>query len=402
MNDFDRTEPTQGMTTPVSRRRLLSMGAMGAAGLSAFLAACGSKKAATTTTAATETTTAGASGATATTAAAGGTALEKAKVHFVYVGPPNDAGWTETHDIARQAAEKKFGGKIETSFTPNVGFDASTTQLFEQLASQKYDMIIANTEYADLMNGVSAKHPEIKWLECDGHKFTANEFGYYVSHTDSAYLLGIAAAMLAPSGKIGYIGAFPTATLYNDVNGLLLGARSVNPNATVKTVLVNTYFDPQKAAQAADALLNDGVEFLFGVMDEPTYLQKAEAKGVWTGYWNLDQSKAAPTKYVANFDLSGWTGFYESQFQALLDGTWKAAADTVLIDCPLGPWGPNVPQNVKDAVAAAQKKLADGSLNVYMGPLKDTKGNEVLAAGKTIDRQGAYKVNWAIEGVTGI
>lgn len=385
MNDSDRNELPEGLRAPVSRRRLLTMGAMGAAGLSAFLAACGGKKSSTTT-----------------TAAGGAAGADAKKVHFVYVGPPNDAGWTETHDIARKAAEAALGGKVVTSFTPNVGFDASTTQLFEQLASQKYDMIVANTEYADLMSGVAAKHPEIKWLECDGHKFTANQFGYYMAHTDTAYLLGVAAGLLAPNGKIGYIGAFPTATLYNDVNGLLLGARSVNPKAEVKTVLVNTYFDPQKAAQAADALLNDGVEFLFGVMDEPTFLQKAEAKGVWTGYWNLDQSKAAPTKYVANFDLSGWTPFYEAQFKALVDGSWKAATDTVLIDCPLGPWGPNVPQNVKDAVAAAQKKLADGSLTVYTGPLKDTKGNEVLAAGKTIDRQGAYKVNFAIEGVTGI
>ena len=60
----------------------------------------------------------------------------------------------------------------------------------------------------------------------------------------------------------------------------------------------------------------------------------------------------------------------------------------MLIDCPLGPWGPNVPQNVKDAVAAAEAKLKDGSLVVYTGPLKDTKGAEVLAAGKTIDREG--------------
>ena len=74
----------------------------------------------------------------------------------------------------------------------------------------------------------------------------------------------------------------------------------------------------------------------------------------------------------------------------------------MLIDAKLGPWGPNVPQAVKDAVAAAEKKIADGSLNPYTGPLKDTKGNEVLAAGKTIDREGAYKVNFAIEGVTGI
>jgi basic membrane lipoprotein Med (substrate-binding protein (PBP1-ABC) superfamily) len=214
--------------------------------------------------------------------------------------------------------------------------------------------------------------------------------------------MGVAAGKLAPNGKIGYIGAFPTATLFNDVNGLLLGARSVNPKATVQTVLVNTFFDPQKAAQAADALLNDGVEFLFGVMDEPTYLQKAESKGVWTGYWNLDQSKAAPTKYVNNFNLTSWEGFYTSQFNALLDGSWVAPTKPVLLDCPLDKWGPQVPKDVQDAVAAAQAKLASGELSVYTGPLKDNKGKEVLAAGKKLDSQGAYETNFAVEGVSGV
>ena len=292
--------------------------------------------------------------------------------------------------------------KIKSAFTPNIGFDASTTQLFEQLVADGNNLIIANTEYGDLMSTVTDKNPDVKFLECDGHKFTSNLFGYYMAHADTAYQLGVAAGMLAPSGKIGYIGAFPTATLYNDVNGLLLGARSVNPAATVKVVLVNTFFDPQKAAQAADALLSEGVEFLFGVMDEPTFLQKAEAKGVWTGYWNLDFREAAPTKYVTNFDLTGFGPFYEDQFSKLLAGTWVAEKETVLLDCPLGAWGPNVPQNVQDAVAAVAGKLKDGSLAVYTGPLKDTSAKEGVAAGATIDRQGSYSVAFAVEGVTGL
>lgn len=406
MNESERNDSIPGIGQPISRRRAITLGAFGVAGLGGILAACSDdKKAESTTTAAPETTAAGTettAAGTETTAAPSGNALESAKVHFVYVGPPDDNGWTQAHDQARLAAEAKFGGKIKSAFTPNIGFDASTTQLFEQLAADKNDMIIANTEYGELMSVVADKNPGIKFLECDGHKFTDNLFGYYMAHAEPAYLLGIAAGLLAPSGKIGYIGAFPTATLYNDVNGLLLGARTVNPNATVNVVLVNTFFDPQKAAQASDALLSQGVEFLFGVMDEPTFLQKAEAKGVWTGYWNLDFRTAAPTKYVNNFVLENFAGFYEDQFAKLLAGTWVAEKQTVLLDCPLGEWGPEVPQNVKDAVAAAQAKLADGSLQVYTGPLKDTKGAEVLAAGATIDRQGTYSVNFAVEGVTGL
>lgn len=299
--------------SPMGRRRFLqlgALGALGAAGAGSLLAACGSDEDSSDGTTAGTT---GGTSASADTAASGGTAApsgEAVKVHFVYVGPPDDNGWTQAHDIARQAAEQALGGKVVTAFTPNIAFDASTTQLFEQLVADGNKMIIANTEYAGLMTGVADANPDVAFLECNGHHFTENCSGYYPAHETTAYLMGVAAAMLGAT-KIGYIGAFEMATFYNDVNGLLLGARSVNPEATVQYVNVQTYFDPQKAAVAADALLSDGVDFLYGVMDEPTFLQKAEEAGVWTGYWNLDFRSAAPTKYVNNFDLSSFAGFYE-------------------------------------------------------------------------------------------
>lgn len=373
----------------IPRRRFLQLGALGIVGIagsSSFLAACGGDDDDEAT----------APANTGGTAATG----EPVKVHFVYVGPPDDNGWTQAHDDARLAAEQALGGAVETSFTPNIGFDASTTQLFEQLVADGYKMIVANTEYAGLMTGVADANPDVAFLECNGHHFTENCTGYYMAHETTAYLMGVAAAALGAS-KIGYIGAFETATFYNDVNGLLLGARSINPEATVQYVNVQTFFDPQKAAVAADALLSDGVDFLYGVMDEPTFLQKAEEAGVWTGYWNLDYRSAAPTKYVNNFDLSSFGPFYEQQMRALVEGSWTPSPDVILLDCPLGEWGDEVPQDVKDAVAAAAAKLESGELSVYQGPLVDNKGTQVLAEGETLDSKEAYAVAFAVEGVTG-
>ncbi len=379
------------MGAPMPRRRVLKLaglGALGVAGAGTLLGACGDDDEGTAST---------------TTAAAGGGGGgngDPLKVHFVYVGPPDDNGWTQMHDDARKEAEAALGGAVVTAFTPNIGFDASTTQLFEQLVADGNSMIIANTEYAALMTGVADANPDIPFIECNGHHFTDNCFGYYMAHETTAYLMGVAAAQLGAT-KLGYIGAFETATFFNDVNGMLLGARSVNPDATVQYVNVQTYYDPQKAAVAADALLSEGVEFLFGVMDEPTFLQKAEEAGVWTGYWNLDFRSAAPTKYVSHYDLTEFGPFYTQQMQALVDGTWSASATPVLLDCPIGDFGDEIPQDVQDAVAEIAAKLDSGELNVYEGPLTDNAGNEVLAAGEIIDRQGAYEVNFALEGVTG-
>lgn len=384
---------------PMTRRNALRLGAFGVGGiaLGGLAAACGDDDGGD----------AGSSGgdASSTTAAAadgGGDALESIKAHWVYIGPPDDNGWTQEHDRGRLAAAAALGGSLTTEFTPNIGFDASTTQLFQQLADDGNDIVFANTEYAQLLSDVAAANPDTKFVECNGHVFTDNLFGFYLAHETTAYQMGVAAALLTDNARIGYIGAFPTATAYNDVNGMLLGARSVNPDATVETVMVSTFFDPQKAAQAAEALLNNGVEMLFGVMDEPTFLQLSEEAGVWTGYWNLDFREAAPTKYVSNYDLSAFGPFYTEQCQAVLDGTWSAPGEVALLEAPLGAFGDEVPQDVQDQVTAVAEQLASGGISVYAGPLVDNTGTEVLAEGETIDPLAAYAVDFAVEGVTGI
>ncbi len=384
-----KTAKNRGLFLPqsatMSRRQALKMGAYGLGGLAvagSVLAACGDDddEAASTS----------------------GAAREKIKAHWVYIGPPDDNGWTQEHDRGRLAAQAALGDRLETAYTPNIEFDASTAQLFQQLVDDGNDIIFANTEYASLLTDVADASPDTKFCEINGHHYSDNLFPFYLAHEITAYELGVAAGHLTDNGRIGYIGAFPTATAYNDVNGLLLGARSVNPDAVVETVLVSTFFDPQKAAQAANALLDSGVGFLFGVMDEPTFLQLSEEAGVWTGYWNLDFRSAAPTKYVSNFDLSEFGPFYTEQCRRVLDGTWRSQDEVRLLDTPLGAWGPNVPQDVQDAVAEVSTKLRSGEMGVYDGPLVDNTGTERVVAGESIDSLGAYAIDWAVEGVSGI
>jgi basic membrane protein A len=365
----------------VSRRNALKMGAFGVGGLAlggSLLAACGDDD------------------------EGSGGGSDSIKAHWVYIGPPDDQGWTQRHDEGRLAAVAAMGNKMESGFTPNIGFDAGTTQLFQQLVDDGNNIIFANTEYAGLMTDVADANPDVKFVETNGHHFTENTFGFYLAHEVAAYLMGVAVGHLTENGRIGYIGAFPTATAYIDVNGMLLGARSVNPDAVVEAVMVSTFFDPQAAAQASDALINNGVEFLFGVMDEPTMLNKAEDAGVWTGYWNGDFLEQAPTKYVAGYDLSGFKSFYTEQCQAVLDGTWSAPSEAVLLDSALGSWGAEIPQEVQEAVAEAAAAIASGELNIFEGPHTDNQGNEALAAGVVTDSQGAYAMSYALEGVSGL
>ena len=55
--------------------------------------------------------------------------------------------------------------------------------------------------------------------------------------------------------SIGFVAPFPIPEVIRHINAYTLGAQSVNPDATVKVVWVNTWFDPTKERQAADSLI---------------------------------------------------------------------------------------------------------------------------------------------------
>ncbi len=370
--------------TLITRRRLLRLAGLGAGGLAAgaILAACGGEKAP--------------SGASP---GGGGSAKNLVKIGFAYIGPVTDNGWTFTHDEGRKAVVAKFGSRVKTTFVENVPISAEASQTFEQLASNS-DLVIANTEYANFLSDVAERHPDVRFMECDGHTFTDNLFPYYVAHHRPNYLLGVAGGLLSKTGKLGYLGAFRTATTYNDVNPMLLGARSVNPNAVVQAVLISSFFDPQKATQATNALIDGGADFIFAVMDEPSFLQVCEKRGVWGAAWNLDIRKFGPHAYVNTY-LLNWGPFYTEQTQKVLDGTWKAEKEVHLLPLDLGSWGDSVPQDVQSKVAEAKAKI-DGGFNPYTGPLTDNKSKERLASGQTLSDVQAYSIDWAIQGVTGL
>jgi len=366
-----------------TRRRLLRSAGVGAAGLlggSALLAACSNNNA-------------GGGG--------GGGGNKVVNVGFAYIGPVTDNGWTFTHDEGRKAAVAALGSQVKTTYVENVPISAEAGQTFEQLASSN-DLVIANTEYANFLSDVVKRHPDVKFMECDGHTFSGNEFAYYVSHQYPAYLLGVAGGLLATNGKIGYVGAFPSATAFNDVNPILLGARTVNPNATVQAVMISSFFDPQKATQATNALIDGGAQFIFSVMDEPSFLQVCQKRGVWGASWNTDIRQFGPDVYVNTYDLApAWEAYYTEEIKKVLDGTWTAGTEVKLLPVNLGAWGDKVPTDVQDQVAAAKAKI-DGGFNPYTGPLTDDAGKVRLQSGEELSPVQAYAIDWSVEGVTGV
>lgn len=327
---------------------------------------------------------------------------ENAVIAFGHVGPISDEGWTYTHHLGLEAVKKAYP-KAKYIEVETIPYSADATRTFRQFVAQNANIVFLSSEYGDLLHGVSDKAQNIAWLECNGHSVAPNRSWYYVNHWLPTYVTGVAAGLMSKSGKLGYVGSLPVPSVYSGVNAFLMGARSVKPNATIQVILINSWFDPQAAAQAGTALIDNGCDFLFGIMDEAAYLQVAEKRGVPAVMWNTDIRRYGPKSYVSSIVVD-WNKFYVGQTKARLEGTWKPE-QMYLLDLADGvdrdAWGESVPEAVRKQADDVRAKMLTG-YSPFVGEIKDISGKVRVAKGQAMDNMALYNWDWPIEGVSGL
>jgi len=204
-----------------------------------------------------------------------------------------------------------------------VPYSSDATRTYRQFLKEGANMIFDTSSTGDFLHEVVKRAPEVAFMECDGHTIMDNLSWYYLAHWYPTYVIGVAAGLLSETGKLGYVASFPVASVFCSTNAFIMGARSVNPDATLQTIVINSWFDPQAATQAGTALVDNGCDFLFGIMDEAGYLQVAEKRGVWAAMWNTDIRRYGPNAYVSSVIID-FNDFYVDQVGKRLAGTWTS------------------------------------------------------------------------------
>ena len=189
-------------------------------------------------------------------------AQQKLKIGFIYVGPVGDHGWSYQHDVGRKAIEKELGSRVETTFVESVP-EADSERAIEGLARTGHGLIFTTSfVFMEPTLKVAKKYPNIKFEHATGFKRAPNLSTYAAKFHEGRYIIGQIAGRMTKSGAIGYVGAFPIPEVVAGINSYFLGAQSVNPNVKIKIVWVNSWYDPAKEADAAKALLDQGVDVL--------------------------------------------------------------------------------------------------------------------------------------------
>jgi basic membrane protein A len=220
------------------------------------------------------------------------------------------------------------------------------------------------------------------------------------------YVSGLIAGKMTKSNTLGYVAAFPIPEVIRGINAFTLGVRKSNPQAKVKVVWTNTWFDPVKERQAAEALLDSGADVIAQHQDTAGPQQAAEAKNAFGVGYNADMSKFAP-KAVLTSPIWHWGVYYTDIVKKVQAGTWKSEQywggwKDGLVD--LAPIGAMVPADVKTMAEGEIARFKSGEetiFTVFTGPLKDQTGTEKVAAGKAMTAEELLGMNWFVEGVEG-
>ncbi len=357
--------------------------------LALVLAACGDDDAATTTT-------------TTTTAVAADPCLI---IGALYGGPMTDAGYNQAMHEAVVAIGENIPC-VEIIEAENVPEEAGATSTMENMIQQGAGMIFAtafNHQYPALE--LSYKYPDVFFEHAGGWEMGANFANFFGEPPDTWYMMGVAAGLMTESDKLGFVGAFPLGWTLTFINAFELGAQSVNPDAQTIVAYSFGWGDAAKEAEATNSLINQGADVITMHVDGPaTVLSTAETRGVYSiGFQNLAAQQFAPEGWITGigFTLGDKLTWLTS---TVIDGTWEPIFLRCGIDdgcMAMAPYGPSVPQEVKDAVDQARADLGAGTKVVFAGPIVDQDGTVRVAEGEELTADLMGSVDWFVEGVLG-
>ncbi|MCF8485922.1 MAG: BMP family ABC transporter substrate-binding protein [Rhodobacteraceae bacterium] len=333
--------------------------------------------------------------------------MDKVKACFVYVGPIGDGGWTFQHEQGRVALEAAYGDKVETAYQENVPEGADAERVLTQMALSGCNIIFTTSfGYMDQTNAVAAKFPNVMFEHATGYKRdSANVSTYNARFYEGRAVQGHIAGKMTKSNKIGYIASFPIPEVIMGINSYYLHAKKANPAVELSVVWAFTWFDPAKEADAAKALIDQGVDVIASHTDSTAPLaEAAKTNGAVIGFGQAsDMTEYKDGPRVSSI-IDNWAPYYIKRVGALLDGTYAQADAWEGIaggEVTIGEITAAVPADVKAEAEALRDAIAAGTYHPFTGPINKQDGTAWLAEGEVAPDGDLLGMGFYVEGVTG-
>jgi basic membrane protein A and related proteins len=253
--------------------------------------------------------------------AASDTALAQGKAAFLLPGSINDQSWNAQ---GYQGAEKIKAMGWEVAYTENVQA-ADMVEGLRDYARRNYNLVVGHTgRFLSAAERVGPDFPDTLFIVGSGSAGKGkNVTSIDFDNTQFGYLMGVLAARISKTGKIGSVNSLEgLPNVVAQVGAFRKGAKSVRPDIEVRVIYIQNMEDAAAAKEAALSLIAGGADFISGKLNaaQAGIIQAAKEKGVYVNGRSIGHTAIAPEGVLTNI-VEQWADMYAAAAQGSKSGT---------------------------------------------------------------------------------
>ncbi|NNJ11043.1 BMP family ABC transporter substrate-binding protein [Chloroflexales bacterium ZM16-3] len=356
---------------------------------------------------------------------------------MVLVGPINDGGWNQAQYEGMKYVEERIPGskfiyidKVNPADRPNVKVE----QVIDELIAQGATFVVTNSaEFGDGTNIAAEANPDVTFIHASGDSVLAGKAPANVGNIMGKMIYGkmmagCAAALQSETGKISYLGPLIDPETRRLVNSAYLGAKycwtdvlgKPADQLSFKVTWIGFWFnipgvtlDP---TQVANDFINGGSDVILSGIDTTEAIVEANkatqaGKKVYAIPYDYKAACEQAPDVCLGVPYFNWGPTYLKAISDAKAGTFQQSFDWIAPD-----WtninnpdtsivgfenGAALSADNATKLDAFIAQLADGSLNLYTGPLNYQDGTPFVADGTTADDKTIWYSEQLLEGVDG-
>ena len=219
----------------------------------------------------------------------------------------------------------------DVAYAEGVWGDEAERVMREYAETGQYDVIWAHSSYSDYVRSLMDEFPEILFVVTgSGNEAMGDNTVWLMKRVyEPAWLMGMLAGRLTETNVIGAVGSYPTGVVSSEINAFFQGARSVNPAVQQTVSFIESWYDPTRAIEAANAQIAAGVDQMF--MDAEAFEPCVQNNIICYGPY-IDYNVVAPTAVLTSA-LSLW----EPDLEYVVDAWYEHMTTGNRYDLPREP-----------------------------------------------------------------
>lgn len=328
------------------------------------------------------------------------------RIAFAYSGLMDVSNWAKAHELGRLHLQEKLKDEIQTMCVENVAEDIAAAAVFKKLVEEGNNIVFATSPaFANAALRTALEFPNAWVFLCSEQRPFGRVHTYFGRIYEARFLTGIIAGSLTRTNKIGYVGSYPVRGVVSGVNAFALGARMVNPQATVHVTWAYQWDFTKMEDDCGTQLVDLGCD----IISHQNTFTGVGYEGEYGLYSMRCEHGCAPDEYIAT-PVWNWGVFYEMMVRQYLSGSLRNPSEARPTQFW---WGLSsgivdvmyakriVPLETHKLVTLFKNLMKEGAYNPFAGPIFDRNGAERIPMGSYADAHQIIDMDWFVNGIKG-